>query len=435
MIRTLMSFIAIGLLALSFSARAELTIEITQGVDQPVPVAVVPFGWTGISGLQEDVAKVVGADLYRTGLFSIMKPENMLSFPTQQRDVFYRDWRMSGVEYMVIGRVLQGAGSNQFRVEYELFDVVKEQRLEGGYFEGELRKAAHRVSDAVYEKLTGIKGAFSTEIAYVTETRQANGKSRYQLMLADADGANPQPMLTSADPILSPSWSRDGQRLAYVSFEKDARGINKPAIYIQHKRTGARQKITDFRGLNGAPAWSPDGKKLAVTLSKDQNPEIYVVDIASRQVQRITNHYSIDTEPTWSADGRSILFTSDRGGRPQIYQVELATGWIERLTFEGDYNARPGLTDDGRHLVMVHRDQGRFHIAVQDLQTGRLDILTETFLDESPSIAPNGSMVIYATKDGNRDVLGLVSIDGRVKIKLPLASGNVREPAWSPYLH
>lgn len=430
MIKALTSVILISLLTLSLSARAELTIEITQGVDQPVPVAIVPFGWSGIGGLKEDVAKVVGADLYRSGLFSIMKPETMLSFPTQQRDVFYRDWRMSGVEYLVIGRVLASTVPGQFRVEYELFDVIKEQRLDGGFFAGNLRKAAHRVSDAVYEKLTGIKGAFSTEIVYVTADKQANGQELFRLQLADADGANPQVMLESREPILSPSWSRDGQELAYVSFE-----TGRPAVYIQDKRSGKRQRITSFRGLNGAPAWSPDGKKLALTLSKDGNPEIYVVDIATRSLQRITRHYGIDTEPNWSPDGRSIIFTSNRGGRPQIYSIELATGWIERLTFEGEYNAKAGLTQDGRHLVMVHQSQGVFHIAVQDLKTGRLDILTETYLDESPSIAPNGSMVIYATQDGNKGVLGAVSIDGRVKFRLPSKSGDVREPAWSPYLH
>ncbi len=430
MIKRILSCMLFSFIIIASQARAELTIEITQGVDQPVPVAIVPFGWSGLSGLQENVGKVVGADLYRTGLFSIMKPETMLSFPSQQRDVFFRDWRLGGIEYLVIGRVESSGVAGQYRVEYELYDVIKEQKLDAGYFAGDLRKAAHRVSDAVYEKLTGIRGAFSTEVVYVRENRASNGKKTYRLELADADGANPRELLKSDKPIMSPSWSRDGNKLAYVSFQ-----TGRPGVFIQDKRTGKQQQITKFTGLNGAPAWSPDGKKLAVTLSKDGNPEIYIIDIATRALQRVTNHYGIDTEPNWSPDGRSIIFTSDRGGKPQIYSVELASGWLERLTFEGDYNARGGLTHDGRHLVMVHRDQGVFNIAVQDLKTGRLDILTETYLDESPSIAPNGSMVIYATQDGTKDVLGMASIDGRVKFKLPSTSGDVREPAWSPYLH
>lgn len=429
MIKKLLSIALMSLVFITSTTRAELTIEITQGVDQPVPIAVVPFGWSG-SGLKENAAKIVGDDLYRSGLFSIMKPETMLSFPSKQQDVFFRDWRLGGIEYLVIGRVMPSSIAGQHRVEYELYDVVKEQQLAAGFYAGDLRKASHRVSDAVYEKLTGIRGAFSTEIAYVSENQSNNGKKIYRLMLADADGVNDRELLKSEQPIMSPSWSRDGSQLAYVSFQ-----TGRPGVFIQDKRTGKQTQITKFRGLNGAPSWSPDGKKLAVTLSKDGNPEIYVIDIATRELQRVTNHYGIDTEPTWSPDGRSILFTSDRGGRPQIYSKELATNWLERLTFEGDYNARGRLTHDGRHLVMVHRDQGLFNIAVQDLKTGRFEILTETYLDESPSIAPNGSMVIYATQDGTKDVLGMTSIDGRVKVKLPLKSGDIREPAWSPYLH
>lgn len=433
--KQLLSYAVISLLFVVSTAKAELTIEITQGVDQPVPVAVVPFGWSGAAGLKENAAKVVGDDLYRSGLFSIMKPETMLSFPSQRRDVFFRDWRLGGIEYLVIGRVLPANVPGQYRVEYELYDVIKEQLLDDGFFTGDLRKASHRVSDAVYEKLTGIRGAFSTEIVYVRENSN-NGQKTYRLILADADGENRRVLLKSKQPILSPSWSRDGQNVAYVSFQRTGTdGIPRPGVFTQNKVTGKQQQITSFRGLNSAPSWSPDGKKLAVTLSKDGNPEIYVVDIVTRQLQRITNHYGIDTEPSWAPDGRSIIFTSDRGGRPQIYSVELSSGWLERLTFEGDYNARGRLSHDGRHLVMVHREQGVFNIAVQDLKTGRLDIITETYLDESPSIAPNGSMIIYATKSGNRDVLGMASIDGRVTSILPSTLGNIREPAWSPYLH
>lgn len=420
----------IGLMIASV-ARAELTIEITQGVDKPTPIAVAPFGWQQPQSLPEDVAAIVEADLHRSGLFEPMARQNMLSFPSTSAEVYYRDWRQAAQEYLLIGNVQPQAG-DRYQISFELFDVLKEQRLIGETLTGsrrQLRRMAHTIADKVYEKLTGIPGAFSTQIVYVSAQRFSKDNYRYQLQVADADGANPRQILDSREPILSPSWSRDGKKLAYVSFE-----TGRPAIYIQNLATGAREKVTGFRGLNGAPAWSPDGRKLALTLSKDGNPEIYTLDIATRKLSRITKHYGIDTEPTWSADGRSIIFTSNRGGQPQIYQKELATGWIERLTFDGDYNAKAHLTQDGRHLVMVHRERGVFNIAVQDLKTGRLDVLSQTSLDESPSIAPNGSMVIYATKQAGKEVLSVVSLDGQVKYKLPSKQGNVREPSWSPYL-
>ncbi len=419
------------LLLLASQARAELTIEITQGVDEPVPIAVVPFGWQQAQPLPENVAEIVSADLYRSGLFALMPSQNMLSFPTRSGEVYFRDWRLANQEYLLLGSV-ETQVDGLYRIQYELYDVVKEQRLLGAYISGsakQLRRMAHQIADAVYQKLTGIPGAFATQIVYVTARRLSQQRDDFKLELADADGANARVILQSHEPILSPSWSRDGNNLAYVSFE-----TGRPAIYIQNLVTGKRTQMTNFRGLNGAPSWSPDGKRLALTLSKDGNPEIYTLDIASRKLSRVTRHYGIDTEPTWSADGQSILFTSNRGGKPQIYQQELASGWVERLTFDGDYNAKPHLTQDGRHLVMVHRNQGGFAIAVQDLKTGRLDVLSETSLDESPSIAPNGSMVIYATKEGDKEVLSAVSLDGQVKFRLPAKSGNVREPAWSPYL-
>ncbi len=423
---------ALSLALLVLPARAELTIEITQGVDQPVPLAVVPFAWNGASALPQDVSGIVSADLYRSGLFSLMERQNMLSFPSEGKQVYFRDWRLGGTEYLLVGRIDPIAGSAQVSVRYALFDVINERRLISDTItgdSGQLRTLAHGISDAVYEKLTGIPGAFSTRIVYVSAESLGDGAFNYRLELADADGANMRLVLESKEPILSPSWSLDARKLAYVSFE-----TGRPAIYIQDLATGQREQLTAFRGLNGAPAWSPDGRQLAITLSKDGNPEIYILDIKTRQLKRVTRHFAIDTEPSWSPDGQSIIFTSDRGGKPQIYQVELATGWVERLTFEGDFNARARLTQDGRHLVMVHRRDGVFHIAVQDLKTGRIDVLTETELDESPSIAPNGSMVIYATQEGTRGVLGAVSIDGRVKFKLPSRRGDVREPAWSPYL-
>lgn len=419
-------------LLLSISAwSSELVIEITQGVDNPVPIAVVPFQWSGDIALNEDVAQVVDADLERSGQFKSLKRSLMLSFPYQKEDIYFRDWSYLATEYLIIGQVLP-TNDGGYQVDYQLFDVQRQESVAGARFTGgknDLRALAHSVSDAVYEALTGLKGAFRTRIAYVAADKKVN-PSYYKLLVADADGYNAKEILKSNQPIMSPSWSRDASKLAYVSFE-----TNRPAIYVQDITTGKRERIKSFKGINGAPAWSPDGSKLAIVLSKDGNAEIYVLDLTTNRLTRVTKHYGIDTEPSWSVDGKHILFTSDRGGKPQIYQVTLDSGWVERLTFEGDYNARGSLTHDGRFLVLVSRHDSQFHIAVQDLQRGTMSLLTQTSLDESPSVAPNGSMVIYSTQDGGRDILAAVSIDGKVKFNIPANEGVVREPAWSPYLN
>lgn len=407
---------------------AELTIEVTKGVDNAVRVAVVPFDWRGNQPLEEDVSSIIDSDLTLSGRFETLPVEQMLSLPNKPDEVLFRDWRLLDVEYLVIGRM--EPLDYGVRLHFALYNVFKQSLVLSQTIEGspsELRDMAHYVSDEVFEELTGIEGAFSTRIMYVTVTGTLPNR-QFQLNIADADGHRVDTVLRSSEPVLSASWDPKGERIAYVSFEKD----RKPAIYMRNLVDGTRQQLTGYRGLNGAPAFSPDGKELAIVLSKDGNPDIYTLNLETRRLRRITRHYAIDTEPSWGPDGRSIIFTSNRGGQPQIYQIHLEDFQIERLTFEGDYNAKASVVPDGSGLVMVHRRNGIFHIAYLDLKRGRLTVLTETALDESPSIAPNGSMLIYATQVDGQGILAAVSIDGGVKFNLPSSEGDVREPAWSP---
>ena len=411
------------------AVRADLTIEITQGMDNPTSIAVVPFAWAGPGAAPVDMASVIDGDLARSGQFAPVARADMLGLPSTEAEVFYRDWRASETEYLLIGRASQDGA---LRIDYEVFDVVRQTKVLSGYEAGpagEARMLAHRVADQVYEKLTGIRGAFATRLLYVSVARVTNGKDYYRLTLADSDGARPTVLLESREPLLAPTWSPDGNQIAYVSFE-----TGRPAIFRQDLATGKRDQLTNFQGLNSSPAWSPDGKSMAMVLSKDGSPDVYVMNLANKQLTRITNHYAIETEPVWMPDGKSLLFTSDRGGKPQIYRYEMASGNIQRVTYEGSYNARARIAQDGRNMVLVHQQDGNFHIALLDLVTNRLQILTSTALDESPSIAPNGSMVLYATKSGDRGILAAVSVDGGVKFRLPASEGDVREPAWSPYL-
>lgn len=414
---------------------ASLTIEITEGVEGALPIAIVPFGWNSGAGAPAqkapvDIAAVVAADLARTGRFAPLPERDLVARPIDGSQVRFGDWRLLGMENLVIGQ-LSPLGDGRYEVRFQLFDVYKNEQLAGYAIPAhpdELRRTAHQISDIIYEKLTGQKGAFTTRIAYITSVAHGGGESSYFLKLADADGHNEQTILESRSPLMSPNWSADAQKLAYVSFE-----TGRPQIFTQEVYSGRRQAVTSFKGLNGAPAWSPDGKRLAMTLSKDGNPEIYVMTLATRGLRRITRSPSIDTEPAWSPDGKNIVFTSDRGGRPQLYQVPAAGGRATRLTFEGDYNARAAFAPDGKSLALVHGNGGQFRIAVLELASGNLRVLSDSKLDESPSFAPNGSMVIYATNHGKRGILAAASVDGRVHQRLVLQRGDVREPAWAPF--
>lgn len=412
-----------------FDAKGALEIEITQGVEAGIPIAVVPFEWAGAGVPPQVISDIIEADLKRSGRFETIDRNDFLSMPHDHTQVNFKDWRLIKAEALVVGRVQQ-IGDEQYQVEFRLFDVFKAKQIGGFRYKipaRALRKLAHQISDLIHLKLTGDRGAFDTRIAYVTVERSAN-QTRFLLRVADSDGYGPVTILESREPILSPSWSPDGQQLAYVSFEK-----RRSMIFTQRLRDGHRQLVASFQGVNGAPAWAPDGRTLAVVSSQSGNAEIYTLDIASKKLTRLTNHLAIDTEPAFSPDGRHLVFTSDRAGRPQIYRMRRDGSGVERLTFEGIYNARASYASDGKRLALV-TNQGRgYRIGVLHIDSKGLLVLTNSSLDESPTFAPNGAMVLYATQQGGRGVLSAVSADGRVKQVLRFQKGDVREPAWSPY--
>ncbi|AEF21510.1 MULTISPECIES: Tol-Pal system beta propeller repeat protein TolB [Pseudomonadaceae] len=430
---TLMRIVVLGLAMLVGTVQAADPLVISTGTDRATPIAVVPFGWQGGNVLPEDISTIVGNDLRNTGVFEPIPRQNMISLPTQASEVIFRDWKALGAQYVLVGNIVPNGA--RLQVQYALFNVATEQQVMTGTVGGgtdQLRDMAHYIADQSFEKLTGVKGAFSTRMLYVTAERFGVNNTRYTLQRSDYDGARAVTLLQSREPILSPSFASDGKRIAYVSFEQ-----KRPRIFVQNVDTGRREQITNFEGLNGAPAWSPDGSKLAFTLSRDGNPEIYVMDMGSRNLRRITNNSAIDTEPFWGKDGQTIYFTSDRSGKPQIYKTNINSGAVDRVTFVGNYNANPKLSADEKTLVMIHRQDGYtvFKVAAQDLERGNLRILSDTSLDESPTVAPNGTMIIYATRQQGRGVLMLASTNGRVRLPLPTAQGEVREPSWSPFLN
>ena len=404
-------------------ARAALTIEIIGAGANQIPISIVAF--RAEDALAQKITPVIVADLSRSGLFRMIDSGGVTPLPTEPAEVNYPTWSARGAEALVIGNVV-AQPDGRYEVRFRLMDVTKQTQLAGFAYTAtaaQLRLTAHKIADVIYEKLTGDVGVFSTRITYIVKKG-----ARYELQVADADGYNAQTVLGSNEPIISPSWSPDGTRLAYVSFE-----AKKPVVYVQSLVTGGRQAVANFRGSNSAPAWSPDGRRLAVVLTRDGNSQIYLINAdGSGAPTRVSNSSAIDTEPNFSPDGQLLLFTSDRGGSPQVYGMPVSGGAARRLTFEGTYNVSPRFSPDGKTFAFVQRSGSRFNIAVQDLATRQVQVLTEGSIDEAPSFAPNGRMILYASTVGGRGILAAVSSDGRVRQRLTETAGDVREPAWGP---
>ncbi len=408
---------------------AALTIEITSGVDGALPIAVVPFDTSKLSSkLSADIAEIVSNDLNRSGVLKVLERNLLPTQPHYSNQVRYTQWKSAGQDYLVVGRVLKKT-AGEYNIQFQLLDVLKQKQLIGYNLpvkKRKLRAAAHEISDLIYEKITGTRGAFNTRIAYIRAQR--NQARKYILQVADTDGFNAQTVLESDEPLMSPSWSPDGQSLAYVSFEN-----KRPEIFIQHLATAKRNKISGFKGINGAPSWSPDGKNLALVLSKDGGPDVYVMNTTTKRLRQLTKHRSIDTEPVWTENGKTIIFTSDRSGGPQLYEIAVKGGKPKRITFEGRYNSAATISPDGRYIAMVHGERGEYKIAQLERESGNLTVLTDSKLDESPSFSPNGKLVLYASTRGDNGVLYVVSVDGQSKHRLSDQSGDIREPVWGPY--
>jgi TolB protein len=421
----------IGLLLAGAPLHAALDIRITKGISDATPIAIAPFSFQGKGDAPGAVGDIVMADLKRSGRFSPLDRDRFAQPDVNASNLQLYRWRESNINYVVVGSILEQA-KGTYKIQFQLFDSVSAKQLSGYSIptdSNNIRMAAHQVSDLIYEAIIGTRGAFNTRIVYITTQGQGDDK-RYILQVADSDGHNARTILNSHSPLMSPVWSPDAKQLAYVSFEN-----NRSNIYIQDVMTGKRERISSRTGINGAPAWSRDGRKLALTLSETGSPEIYVLEIKSKRLSKLTSDRAINTEPVWMPDGRSIVFTSNRTGKPQLYKVSSSGGQAQRLSYEGDFNAAPAVSADGKKIAMVNGEQGRFRIAMLDLQSGETQVLTNGRLDESPSFAPNGSMIIYATEEKGRGVLSAVSDDGRVRQTLVLQEGEVREPDWSPFIN
>jgi len=430
--KSLLPLALLGAIAVATTARADLVIKITQGVSQPTPIAVVPFAWKGGGSAPVNVANVIGSDLARSGLFAALPVSKMLARPSSGDDVNFTNWKAVNVNDLVVGAVSPASAGGAVRMRFQLFNVYTQKQLLGYQLpvhDGNLRFAAHNAADMIYQKLTGRRGAFATRVAYIRHVK-STGHGRWELIVSDSDGADAQVVVKAPDLLMSPAWSPDGSRIAYVEFEN-----HESHIYVQNVQTGQRKLVLSHPGVNGAPAFSPDGHRLAVALSTDPgNTDIYVLNLVSGKLRQLTHASAIDTEPAWMPDGKSLIFTSDRGGSPQLYRMPARSGADpQRITWNGTYNARASVSPDGKSVALVHRDNGSLRIAVLDLATGNIRELTNGPSDLSPSFAPNGAMVLYTTSAGGNRVLATVSVDGRVREQLSGGAGALSQPAWGPF--
>ncbi len=420
--RTLALSLLLGVLC-AHAAAAPLAIEIIGGGANQIPITVLPFA--GEERFVHRVGQIVAADLQRSGLFRLGSLGSVRPLPAEPADINYRYWRNEGTETMVIGSVVEKS-DGRAEVRFRLMDIAKQSQLMGFSYTvtvPQLRMTAHKVADLIYEKLTGDPGVFATKICYVTK-----GDNRFELQVADADGFNSDFILAHREPIISPQWSPDGTRIAYVSFER-----RKPIVFVHNLLDGTRIVLANFEGSNSAPTWAPDGKTLAVVLTKDGTSNIYLVGADGTGLTRLTRTQSIDTEPNFSPDGKFILFTSDRAGSPQIYRMRAdGQGDAERVTYDGNYNVTPRYSPDGKSFIFIHRNEGRFNVALQEIASRQMQILTGGGLDQSPTFAPNGKMILYASEIKGRGILAAVSSDGRIKQRITAQSGDIREPAWGP---
>ena len=411
---------------------ADLDIVVTKGYDSKTKIAIVPFFWGEASILPEKIDAIMTNNMVRTGRFGVLPSEQMLSQPSTEAGVFFRDWQLLGQEYLIIGH-LKPFADNKIEAKVALYDVVKSRRvvqvtqIVGQY---QLREFAHSLSDLFYERITGVRGIFSTRVAFVTRKALADDRYDFRLQVADADGQRARTVYKSGEPIISVAWSHDGQKIAFANKIGD-----RWKIIIQDLKSGKVNSISDARGYTSSPAFSADGRYLAYVSSNKNSPEIYIYDFQTGKSERLTRNTYIDTEPSFSPDSKYLVFTSEKGGKPQIYRYDLAAKRSERITFEGDQNFRARYSTDGKYLVFVHLNEGSFHIASMDMASRDIRVLTETDLDESPSIAPNGTMLVYATQRAGQGVLAWVSLDGQVTNQMKSDFGDVLEPAWSPYLN
>lgn len=427
---SLLALLMMGLSVISLQAKATLIIEISEGYENALPIAVVPFRATGSGAVPENLAGIISDNLFRSGRFAPIEERRLPARPARLEDVMFDQWRRIDVDHLVVGNITPRPDGT-FDIEARLVDVLRRQSIIAKRWTGiqraQLRRVAHQISDEIYQELTGIPGAFNTRLAYVV-MREVGGERRYTLEVSDADGHNAQPILRSRMPIMSPAWSPDGRQLAYVSFE-----VGRSVVVVQSLDGTSREIVAEFTGINSAPAWSPDGRKLALTLSKEGSADVYVMDMQTRQLEKITRHWAIQTEPAWAPDGQTLYYSSDRRGQPQIFKTDLRSGDVSRVTFEGRYNANPEVSPNGRYLAVLHGNNG-FNIGLLDLYNDQFSVITDSFLSESPSFAPNSDMLVYARNHNNQGQLAVVSIDGRATQTLRVRDGQVREPAWGPFL-